>query len=412
MNNRKLKIAMLSVHSCPLGQPGGRDTGGMNVYIKELSRALGETGHCVDIYTRAHDPRDEQMEELAPNVRLIHIKAGRVEDMAKMTQYGHLDDFLDNIEDYWNKNRLVYDLIHSHYWLSGQVGKWLGQRWNIPNIVMFHTLGAVKNRLAIGENEPVLRLIKEKEVTTDCQHIVVATEREKKDLVNHYGAAEEKISVVPCGVNLELFKSIDKSDARKSLKLNGHRVVLFIGRIEPLKGIDKLIKAVARLNNLGSKRLIVLGGDEHSKEEVKELKRLSRELAIDKSIIFHGSVGQEKLPLFYSCADVCVIPSYYETFGLVTLESLACGTPVVATDVGAAASVIEDGRNGYLVKDNNPGTLAEKIDMVLKNTDGSLEDKQSIRKTVKDYNWKNIAGDILEKYYKMVESYCCVTPLR
>ena len=175
---------MLSVHSCPMGQLGGRDTGGMNVYIRELSLALGHMGHCVDIYTRAHDPRDDQMETLAPNVRLIHIKAGRVEDMAKMAQYSHLDDFLENIEDYRNENRLEYDLIHSHYWLSGQVGKCLGQRWNIPNIVMFHTLGAVKNNLAIGESEPPLRLIKEKEIAAGSQQIIVATEREKKDLIN------------------------------------------------------------------------------------------------------------------------------------------------------------------------------------------------------------------------------------
>lgn len=162
MNNKKLKIAMLSVHSCPLGQLGGRDTGGMNVYIKELSRALGDMGHYIDIYTRAHDPRDPQMEVLAPNVRLIHIKAGLVEDMAKMAQYSHLDDFTKNLEVFKRENRLEYDLIHSHYWLSGQVGQWLGQRWGIPNIVMFHTLGAVKNNLGIGESESPLRLRKEK----------------------------------------------------------------------------------------------------------------------------------------------------------------------------------------------------------------------------------------------------------
>jgi D-inositol-3-phosphate glycosyltransferase len=212
-------------------------------------------------------------------------------------------------------------------------------------------------------------------------------------------------------VNLELFKNIGKSNARKRLKLNGHEVVLFIGRIEPLKGIDKLMKAIARLDNHKSKRLIILGGDEYSSKQVKELKRLARELAIEKSVIYNGSVKQEKLPLFYSCADVCVVPSYYETFGLVTLESLACGTPVVATDVGAAGSVIEDGRNGYLVKNNDPENLAEKIGRALSRIDENLKDKKSIRETVKHYSWSNIARDILKKYQRVVESYYSVLSL-
>ncbi len=409
MKNKKLRIAMLSVHSCPLGQLGGRDTGGMNVYIREISRTLGDMGHSIDIYTRAHDPRDPQMEVLAPNVRLIHIKAGRVEDMAKMTQYGHLDDFMKNLGAFKSDNRLEYDLIHSHYWLSGKIGQLLGQRWSIPNIVMFHTLGAVKNRLGICGSESPLRLKTEKEIATCSQHIIVATEREKKELVDYYGATEEKISVVPCGVNLELFKNIGRSNARKRLKLNGHEVVLFIGRIEPLKGIDKLMKAIAKLENQRNKRLIILGGDEYSNNQVKELKRLAVELAIDKNVVFHGSVRQEELPLFYSCADVCVVPSYYETFGLVTLESLACGTPVVAADVGVAGSVIKDGYNGYLVKSNNSDDLAEKIERVLSRTDKNLKDRKSIRETVKHYNWGNIARDIYNKYCEVIESYYSVS---
>jgi len=412
MKDEKLKIAMLSVHSCPLGQPGGRDTGGMNVYIKELSRELGAMGHCIDIYTRAHDLRDPQVEDLASNVRLIHIKAGRVEDMAKLTQYSHLDDFINNLEAFKEKHQLQYDLIHSHYWLSGRVGQSLGRRWGVPNIVMFHTLGAVKNNLGIGRSEPPLRLKKEKEVADGSSYIIVATEQEKKDLVNYYGVAQEKISVVPCGVNLKLFKSINRNGARKSLKLNGHQVVLFIGRIEPLKGIDKLMEALAILGEYENKKLIILGGDDFSNKEVRRLKKLARALAIDKSVIFHGSVRQEELPLFYSCADVCVIPSYYETFGLVTLESLACGTPVVATDVGAAACVIENGHNGYLVKQNNPDDLAVKIDQVLSHTGGNFKNKKSIRKSVEHYNWTNIARSMFEKYHKVVKSYRCVSPLK
>lgn len=397
MSLKRLKIAMLSIHSCPLGQLGGRDTGGMNVYVRELARALGEQGHRVDIYTRAHDVRDDQIYYPSHNVRLIHIRAGGVKDMHKLAQYSHLPDFAQNLEAFRKKGRLEYDLVHSHYWLSGQVGRWLSEQWHVPDIIMFHTLGAVKNRLGIGKYETRLRLETERGLSGSCHRIIAATEKEKCDLMAHYQASPEAIGVIPCGVNLKLFKPTQKEAARRMLDMNGDKVILFVGRIEPLKGIDRLLMAMSYLKQWPRLRLIIIGGDSSSRLELAKLKALAQELKIESSVSFLGSVPQERLPLFYSAADACVVPSYYESFCLVILESLACGTPVVATSVGAASNLIRQGESGYLVADNAPPGLAQKIDRLLSAKNGAGH-AGSIRESVVRFDWPVIAQAMAREY--------------
>lgn len=402
---QKLKIAMLCVHSCPLGQLGGKDTGGMNVYIRELAHELGRRGHMVDIYTRAHDPKDNQVVKLSQNTRLIHLKAGEIEDMPKLVHYSYLSDFAYSLERFRRRNKLQYDLVHSHYWLSGQVGKWLGEWWSVPYIIMFHTLGMVKNRLEIGEVETELRIETEKELVRNYQRIIVATEKEKEDLIHYYQAFPETISVIPCGVNLELFQRIDKEIARQELGLADTNIILFVGRIEQLKGIDKLLTAMTYLKKWSGLRLLVIGGDDHSQVELGKLKILSQDLGIQDSVSFLGSIPQTELPLFYSAADICVIPSYYESFGLVGLESLACGTPVVTTDVGGASSFIRQGETGYMIDDNAPSHLAEKIDLLLSTSKTGTEYASSVRASVSEFNWSNIAEAIISEYRTVLTSY-------
>ncbi|MEE8194341.1 MAG: glycosyltransferase [Dehalococcoidales bacterium] len=397
MSLKRLKIAMLSIHSCPLGQLGGRDTGGMNVYVRELARALGEQGHRVDIYTRAHDVRDDQIYYPSHNVRLIHIRAGGVKGMHKLGQYSHLPDFAQNLEAFREKGRLEYDLVHSHYWLSGQVGRWLSELWHVPDIIMFHTLGAVKNRLGIGKHETRLRLETERGLAGSCRRIIAATLKEKCDLMAHYQASPEAIGIIPCGVNLKLFKPTPKEAARRVLGMNGDKVILFVGRIEPLKGIDRLLMAMSYLKKWPRLRLVIIGGDGSSRLELAKLKALVQELNIESSVSFLGSVPQERLPLFYSAADACVIPSHYESFCLVILESLACGTPVVATSVGAASSLIRRGESGYLVADNTPPNLAQKIERLLCAKNGSGH-AASIRKSVAGFDWPVIAQAVAREY--------------
>jgi D-inositol-3-phosphate glycosyltransferase len=395
---------MLSVHSCPLGKVGGENTGGMSVYIREFARELGRRGHSVDIYTRIHEPIHDQVVEIEQNVRLIHLKAGG-EKIQKSAIYCHLADFAHDLENFRKQNGLQYDLIHSHYWLSGLAGKRLQQRWGIPHIMGFHTLGAVKNAMGIGEDEPKLRINAEKELVKDCHRIIASTKKEKEDLIYYYDAAPETISVIPCGVNLDLFRPIKREIARCRLGLNGESIILFVGRIVPLKGIDNLLKAMAYMERKRRIKLVVIGGDEHSQAEMQRLENLSQSLKIDESVTFLGLVKQEMLPFFYSAADVCVVPSYYESFGLVVLESLACGTPVVATKVGGAESVIRHGETGYVVIDNDPYRLADKIALFLSTPNGNIAFVDSVRASVTKYDWSNITEAMIEEYQGVLRDF-------
>jgi len=399
----QLKIAMLSVHSCPLGKLGGENTGGMSVYIRELCRELGRQGHLVDIYTRAHEPIHDQIVELGKNARLIHLRAGQEEEIEKLAIYPHLAEFACEVENFRKHNGLHYDLIHSHYWLSGWIGKWMQRWWDIPHITMLHTLGAVKNAIGIGMNEPDLRINSEKALVRDCNRIIAPTEREKECLIHYYDASPKAITVIPCGVNLELFRSVEKEIARNYLGLDGKGIILFVGRIVPLKGIDKLLMAMTYLENGQRLKLLVIGGDEYCQDEMKRLKSLAQSLQIHDSVSFLGLVKHEELPYFYSAADLCVLPSYYESFGLVALESLACGTPVVVTKVGGLESVIRQGDTGYVVLDNTPFRLANKMARLL-----SMSNKEaisSIRASVTKFSWSRIAEAIVNEYRAVLSSY-------
>ena len=395
---------MLSIHSCPLGKVGGENTGGMSVYIRELAHELGRRGHLVDVYTRIHEPAHDEIAEIGQNVRLIHLKAGEKE-IEKLAIYYYLDDFAHNLENFRKQNGPRYDLIHSHYWLSGLTGKRLQQWWGIPHVMGFHTLGAVKNAIGIGEGEPDLRINAEKELVRDCHRIIASTMKGKKDLIDYYDASPETISVIPCGVNLDLFRPIGRETARCYLGLKEERIILFVGRIIPLKGIDNLLKAMTYLERKEGIKLVVIGGDEHCKTEVERLKDLSRSLKIQESVIFLGLVKQEILPFFYSAANLCVVPSYYESFGLVVLESLACGTPVVATKVGGAESVIRHGETGYVVMDNDPYRLADKIALFLSTSNGNTAFVDSVRASVTKYSWSNITEAIIEEYQSVLMDF-------
>ena len=404
METVPLKIAMLSVHSCPVGELGTKDTGGMSVYIRELARELGKRGHWVDIYTRIHDPKDSIIIELGENARLIHLKAGDNGDMKKLAIYPYLADFAFALENFRKHDGRYYDVVHSHYWLSGRVGGWLKDLWGVPHVVMFHTLGKVKNTVGVGEDEPPLRLVTENEVINRCHRIIAATENEKLDLMRYYNAIPETVGVVPCGVNLELFKPMDKGNVRKQLHLETEKnILLYVGRIDPLKGIDRLLMASANLKRRLGFKLIIIGDNDHFQPELQRLKWFTRELGIQDLVMFAGRVNQEDLSLYYNAADVVVVPSYHESFGLVGLESLACGTPVVATKVGGLENIIEEGQNGYLVTDDVPHSMADKIELLLTKSEAGTNSPGSIRNSVINYSWSNIADRLIEEYKVLYE---------
>ncbi|MDO9350275.1 MAG: glycosyltransferase [Deltaproteobacteria bacterium] len=376
----------------------------MSVYVREVAREMGRRGHLVDVYTRIHEPIHDKVIKIGQNARLIHLRAGE-EEIQKLAIYYHLADFARDLDNFRKQNGLRYDLIHSHYWLSGLAGKRLQQWWDVPHVMGFHTLGAVKNAIGIGEGEPDLRINAEKELVRDCHRIIASTMKGKKDLIDYYDASPETISVIPCGVNLDLFRPIGRETARCYLGLKEERIILFVGRIIPLKGIDNLLKAMTYLERKEGIKLVVIGGDEHCQTEVERLKDLSRSLKIQESVIFLGLVKQEILPFFYSAANLCVVPSYYESFGLVVLESLACGTPVVATRVGGAESVIRHGETGYVVRNNDSCHLADKIALFLSTSNGDTEFVGTVRASVVNYSWSNITEAILAEYRSVLGDF-------
>jgi D-inositol-3-phosphate glycosyltransferase len=257
----------------------------------------------------------------------------------------------------------------------------------------------------VGEDEPELRIRAERELAKACHRIIAATEREKEDLIRHYDASPERIGVIPCGVNLDLFQPVDKALARRQLGFNDDSIILFVGRMDPLKGIDRLLMAMAYLEKQQGLRLVVIGGDDDGEAEVERLQRLSQRLHIQDSVTFAGPVRQEELPSYYSAAHICVLPSYYESFGLVALESLACGTPVVAAGVGGIESIVRQGETGYVVEDNAPLRLADRIAALLSRPDGGVQSASSTRASVLRFGWPNIAEAIIEEYNLLLESY-------
>jgi D-inositol-3-phosphate glycosyltransferase len=395
----QLQLAMFSIHSSPIGELGTKNTGGMSVYIRELAHELGSRGHRVDIYTKLNGSRHDHIINLYENVRLIHLSAGNNGYVEKLALYYYMADFLRALEKFKYQQNLHYDLVHSHYWLSGRLGNWVQERWNVPHIVMFHTLGVVKNIVGLGEEEPDLRLATERKLAQSSQRILAPTTMEKQNLIKFYHAAGEKIGVVPCGVNLDLFQPQDKQAARKALGLDENTpIALYVGRFDPIKGIDRLLKAVAHLRRQQHLQLLIIGGDGPETDEYQNLQRLARQLGIADSVSFVGRIEQDRLPQYYSAADVLVIPSYYESFGLVGLESLACGTPVVSTPVGAMSTVLQNGKAGMLVEEAETVSLADGIAAIFARQKAGKFLAAELRASVCKFGWKNVASDIIDEY--------------
>jgi len=396
---------MLSIHSCPLGRLGEENTGGMSVYVRELARELGKRGHWVDVFTRAHEPMHDQIVPLGRNARLIHLRAGEEGRIPKLAIYNHLTEFGHNLRNFRKSEGVEYDIIHSHYWLSGWAVRCMQKRWSIPHVISFHTLGAVKNAVGIGEKEPMLRIQSEEELVKNCQQIIASTSRERDELIRYCGASPGRIRIVPCGVNLDLFRPINKERVRRRLNLNGEGVLLFVGRIVPIKGLDRLLMAMPYFKGERPIKLLVIGGDEQNPIPRENLRNLTKELGISDRVMFFGFVEHKELPCFYSAADVCVIPSFHESFGLVALESLACGTPVIATKVGAMESIIWSDHTGYVVDDNTPVHLAEKIFRFLSGVNVTPEPIDVIRASVLRFSWSHVAEAAEREYASVMKGY-------
>lgn len=397
-----MRIAKISVHGCPIRSLGGKDTGGMNVYVRELSRELGKLGVWVDIFTRWHDRNDPEVVAIGERVRLIHIAVGEPEDTPKTDIYQFLPEFSHKLRRFQEREGTVYDLLHSHYWLSVSAAERLKAQLGIPHVATFHTLGEVKNRVRPAEMEPALRLEVEKKAIPIVDALIAFTTDEKDNLISIYGAQPEKVKVIPCGIDMDLFRPMDKGKARSELSLpNSSKILLFAGRIQPFKGIDILLRAVSCLLDDQKLRLFIIGGDSESDDELTRLRTLSTELGLDGKVTFCGAMEHGEMPLFYSAADICVVPSYHESFGLVAVEALACGTPVVASCVGGLATIVKDGETGYLIDELSPEAFAQRLELLLSDERLRRRMRDAARPSVMTYEWSIVSRQVLNVYEEL-----------
>ncbi|MGY1672105.1 D-inositol-3-phosphate glycosyltransferase [Geodermatophilus sp. SYSU D00710] len=398
-------MATISVHTSPLDQPGAGDAGGMNVYIVEVSRRLAARGIAVDVFTRATSSDLPPVVEMSPGVCVRHVSAGPFEGLGKDELPAQLCAFTAGVlREEAQHEPGHYDVVHSHYWLSGQVG-WLARdRWSVPLIHTAHTLAKVKNAaLADGDRpEPRLRVIGEEQVVAEADRLVANTEEEARQLVEHYGADPRRTLVVPPGVDLDRFAPGDRAAARRALGVPADAVVLaFVGRIQPLKAPDVLLAAAARMleddpSLRGRLQVHVVGAPSGSGLEApRQLEELAASLGIADLVRFLPPQPPERLALHYRAADVAVVPSHNESFGLVALEAQACGTPVVAAAVGGLPTAVRDGVSGVLVAGRDPGAYAAAIRSVLARRPLLAA---GARRHAADFSWDRTADALVAAY--------------
>ncbi len=412
---------MISMHTCPQACPdnllGGRETGGMNVYIRELSLELSRRGKKVDVFTRYQDPNTEPIHELGDGARVIHLEAGPKAPYDKNLLPNHIDEFVAQIERFALKEGIRYDLVHGHYWVSGLVAYELQRKWGLPMVQMFHTLGAMKNLVAKSgaDREVEERMQIERQVMDWADRIIAATPLDKNQMLYCYGAYDDKISVIPAGVDTDHFYPRDKAEVRRRLGLPlDTPILLFVGRIERLKGIDTLLESAAVVSRTCAGRdlkvLIVGGGGQTPAEnaEIRRIWQLHQDLNLEDQVEFVGSKPQEMLPLYYSAADVTVMPSHYESFGMVAVESMASGTPVIASNVGGLSYTVKDGVTGYLVPEENHFVLAEQVHHLLKNPEVREQLGRQAAEHALQFSWSNIASQIVDVYDTEISARCGV----
>ncbi|MBN2555134.1 MAG: glycosyltransferase [Anaerolineales bacterium] len=419
-----MRVGMLSYHTCPLALLGGKDTGGMNVYVRDLTRELGIHGIGVDVFTRSQDEHvPHVLHDLGYGNRVVHIPAGPEVPMPREALAEYLPDFVRGIREFQRIKNFRYDLIHSHYWLSGIAALQLREEIGAPIIQMFHTLGITKSKIARAEHEhpSQLRLDTERRLLTQADCVVSSTNAEVEEIHQYFGNNVTEIEVIPPGVDLSHFYPIDKDEAREFVGAPcAQKMILFVGRIEPLKGVDALIEAVALLNQEGifdKERfcLAIIGGDPQASEkemtaEMNRLLTLRDQHHLQELVIFLGKRSQDSLPYYYSAARVVVVPSHYESFGLVALEAMACGTPVIATDTGGLAYLIKDAETGFHVPVGDPAILAERIKCLLLNEELRTHMAKAAHEYARTYAWSSVVNRIITLYEKVLREKKGIQP--
>jgi D-inositol-3-phosphate glycosyltransferase len=365
-------------------------------------------GVYADVFTRSQNPAIPRVVRISEGVRVVHLTAGPEAPIPREHIRDHLEEFVDGVESFRIAGGFDYDLIHAHYWVSGAIGLVLRDRWSVPLVQMFHTLGHLKNGVTRDalHHEPAVRIEEEARIVGAVDRIVAATTVERNHLVQHYGADPARIAVIPCGVDTSLFMPGDQAAARAALELDDRPRLLYVGRLAPIKGLETLLDAMARLRAAGSPvHLSIVGGDadEPVNGHEGELRARLARLDLGGTVTFVGAQPQERLRAWYVAADATVLPSHYESFGMVALEAMACGIPVVASRVGGLQTTVRDGVTGLLVRESDPVALANALDRLLGDPDLRYRLGREGVQWAARHRWPCIAEAVCREYAMLVE---------
>jgi len=403
---QKKRLAVISYHTCPISDEHDAEIGGMNIYVLELSKELARKGYAIDIFTRSQDAKSPRIVEVAPLLRVIHLPAGEETPLPKKDLITYIPDFIDSFYEFMKEDKQSYYAVSCHYYLSGIIGMDIKKKFAIPFIITFHTLGLMKNLVARSEaeRESIDRVKSELLLVKEADLVVATSETDSEYIENLYNGDPEKIKILTPGVNLTLFQPRSKTDAKASIGASqDEKLILFVGRIEPLKGIDVLLYSLKILLNKNPDLNVcvwIVGGDisadsDNWPAELKKLDELRKVLDITTSVKFVGRKEQEELPAYYNAADLLVMPSHYESFGITAVEAMASGVPVITTDVTGVSNLIDKKHSILITSANNPIMLAEKIRNLV--TDEAVYQKVShdVRENVKDLSWENAADQLI-----------------
>lgn len=400
-----MNIAYLALHSSPLSQPGIGDAGGMNVYVDELATTMARRGIASVVFTRRASPELPEVVERVPGYRVVHVDAGPAYPIAIGELTPFVSTFASAVVDWTTSHGESFDVVHSHYWLSGWAGVLVKESLGLPLANSFHTLGRIKDAASGPAERPStpIRLRTEEEVIALADCVVAATPYEFDDLLEHYGASPERLCVSPPGVDQRLFSSGDRTEARRRLDLGDGPIVLFVGRIQPHKGIDVAIRALAEL--AANVRLIIVGGPSgpSGNDELDHLHKLAADLGMADRVRFVPPRPHDRLADFYRAADVLVVPSRSESFGLAAVEAQACGLPVVAARVGGLAYTVAEAESGLLVEGHDPRSFAAAVSAVLDHPSFRDQLSRGASRFATRFSW-DAAGDRMVGLYRDISS--------
>jgi D-inositol-3-phosphate glycosyltransferase len=401
------RLAIISYHTCPLSDESDAEIGGMNIYVLELSKAIAKRGYFLDIFTRSQDENSPRVVNVNDHLRVIHMPAGPEESCSKKLIEQYIPEFLKNFYDFVKKENISYQIVSCHYYLSGIIGMDIKKQFNIPLVMTFHTLGLMKNLVArSAEERESKERIETELILVKKSDLVIATGETDAQYIQYlYNGDPEKIAVITPGVDLNLFKPTDKIEAKKAIGASfDEKLILFVGRIEPLKGVDVLFYALKILLTAHPELKLcvwVVGGDisQDASEWPEELKKLSvirEELGIHTSVKFVGRKKQEELPPYYNASDIMVMPSHYESFGITAVEAMACGIPVITTDVTGVSKLIDKKHSNLITSANNPIGLAKRMKLLLCDEKEYAKVSSSVARSVRDLTWDNAADQFIK----------------